>query len=45
MGNYGLTWLLKQFNINKIDKGDYVMRYGDFGSTYYIILKGKVEIR
>ncbi|CAI2383669.1 unnamed protein product [Moneuplotes crassus] len=44
----GEAWsemILKAIKYQKINKGKYVMRFGDFGTTYYIIVKGKVEIR
>mmetsp|Transcript_30602 Transcript_30602/g.30091 ORF Transcript_30602/g.30091 Transcript_30602/m.30091 type:complete len:83 (+) Transcript_30602:128-376(+) len=37
--------ILRSITYQKITEGEHVMRFGDFGTTYYIIIKGKVEIR
>lgn len=44
----GEKWLTLIYNAMKyesIKQNNYVIRYGEFGTTFYIILKGKVEVR
>lgn len=44
----GESWLSLIYNSIKyehIRNDKYVIRFGEFGTTYYIILKGKVQVR
>ena len=44
----GEKWLTLIYNAMKyesVKNNNYVIRYGEFGTTFYIILKGKVEVR
>ena len=43
-GLQGLCDCISRLNYLEIPKGNFVMRQGDFGDTYYIILKGKTSV-
>ena len=43
-GLEGLLDCLSRLKYQKINKDTFVMRQGDFGDTYYIILKGKTSV-
>lgn len=37
--------IYKAMNFTSLNAGDYVMKFGEKGSTFYIILRGKVAVR
>lgn len=44
-GENWLNQIYTKIKYESVNKDKYIMRYGEFGSTYYIVLKGKVQVR